>query len=68
VIAWTDATPAEAIRMASEIPARTLGLDRIGRIAVGCDADLTLFDDKLNVQATVVGGEIVYRREGVGDE
>lgn len=63
VVAWTDATPVEAIRMAAETPARALGFDRIGRIAVGNDADLTLFDDGLNVQATVVGGRIVYQRE-----
>lgn len=64
VVRWTDATPAAAIRMASEVPARVLGLSRAGHIAVGRDADLVLFDAQLTVMATLVGGEPAYRREG----
>ncbi len=63
VVAWTGTTLADAIRMASEVPARLLGLTRTGRIVVGCDADLTLFDDRLMVTGTMVGGQTVYRRE-----
>jgi N-acetylglucosamine-6-phosphate deacetylase len=62
VINWTTATPAEAIRMASETPARLLGLKDSGRIAAGCLADLVLFDDTFDVVATIVGGQVVYRR------
>jgi N-acetylglucosamine-6-phosphate deacetylase len=64
VISWTSATPAEAIRMASEIPARLLGLTDTGRIAAGCTADLVLFDAEFNVAATIIGGQIAFRREG----
>ena len=63
VVAWTGTTVADAIRMASEVPARLLGLTRTGRLAVGCDADLTLFDNRLMVTGTMVGGQTVYRRE-----
>jgi N-acetylglucosamine-6-phosphate deacetylase len=63
VIAWTGATPADAIRMASEVPARLLGLTDTGLIAAGCMADLVLFDAEFNVAATIIAGQIAFRRE-----
>ena len=58
----TGAAPEDALRMASTVPARVLGLHHKGRIAVGYDADLTLLDDTLAVDATLVGGRVAYRR------
>jgi N-acetylglucosamine-6-phosphate deacetylase len=66
-VRWTGATPAEAIAMASEVPARLLALADAGRIAVGYLADLALFDGDLNVEATIVGGEFVVDRARRGD-
>ncbi|MER3438275.1 MAG: N-acetylglucosamine-6-phosphate deacetylase [Chloroflexota bacterium] len=66
LIAWTEATVADALRMASEIPARLLGRSDLGRIAVGATADLTLFDRDLRVVATIVGGQVVYQRKEMG--
>ena len=62
----TDLTLAQAVRSVTAIPARLLGLsDRKGRLAVGCDADLTLFrlpaEGPLEIAATVVAGEVVFR-------
>lgn len=58
---WTDMDLAQAVACATETPARALRMDRKGRIAVGCDADLTLFrvreDDLMEIVMTVVGGE-----------
>lgn len=49
---------AEALRMTSLYPARVVGLaHEIGRIAPGYRADLCLFDDEFQPQATVLGGE-----------
>ena len=64
VVAWTDTTPADALRMATEVPARLLGLELAGRIAPGNDADLVLLGADLTVEATIVAAQTVYRREG----
>ena len=61
-VRWTDATPAEAILMASEVPAQLLGLSDTGHIAARCRADLVIFDDALNVEKTMVGGEFAFAR------
>jgi N-acetylglucosamine-6-phosphate deacetylase len=53
---------ADALRMASETPARVLALARKGRLEPGYDADLVVFDDELAVAATIVGGRVAYRR------
>lgn len=46
--------------------ARVTGIDRrTGAIVPGMDADLVLLDEGLRVLATIVGGAVVYRREGV---
>lgn len=57
------ATVADALRMASEVPAQVLGLGRKGRLTVGADADLVLLDAELTVVATYGQGRSLYRRE-----
>jgi N-acetylglucosamine-6-phosphate deacetylase len=61
VVSWAETGVAEACRMASEVPARLLGLRSKGRLAVGCDADLVLLDDALRVRATFREGRSLYR-------
>lgn len=54
----------DAVRMASEVPARLMGInDRKGSLAKGKDADLILFNDKIQIQATFVEGRLVYTRQ-----
>ncbi len=62
VVDWTGTGVAEACRMASEVPARVLGLPCKGRIAAGFDADLVLLDDGLHVRATFREGRLLYSR------
>ncbi len=51
-----------AIRMASEIPARSVGVfDRKGSISQGKDADFVIFNEDLSVCMTIVRGDIAYR-------
>jgi N-acetylglucosamine-6-phosphate deacetylase len=52
----------DALRMASEVPARLLGLTSKGRLAAGGDGDLVLLDEALAVEATVIGGTVAYAR------
>jgi N-acetylglucosamine-6-phosphate deacetylase len=53
----------EAIRMASLVPARIQGMaDRKGVLALEADADLVVLTDQLEVEATYVGGQCVFRR------
>ena len=51
----------EAVKMATETPARLLGVNK-GVVAEGYDADLVLLDDEMNVEWTMVGGKIVYNK------
>ncbi len=51
----------EAVKMASETPAKMLRLNK-GVIKEGYDADLAILDDDLNVITTIVNGQIVYTR------
>lgn len=67
-VAYSAAALEDVLRMASANPAKLLGLDgKFGTIEVGRRADLVLFewDEQamaLSVVATIVNGEIVYRR------
>ena len=51
----------QAVKMASANPARVMGiLDKKGTLEVGKDADIVIFDDNINVAATIVCGRKVY--------
>jgi N-acetylglucosamine-6-phosphate deacetylase len=66
-VQYSDATLDDALRMASANPAELLGLGaEFGSIEIGRRADLILFrwdeeNSSLNVDATMVNGEMVYR-------
>lgn len=46
-----------AFMMATANPARLMGLDKKGKIEVGCDADIIILDKELNLKAVIVRGE-----------
>lgn len=53
----------EACRMASTYPAQFIGVAGThGRIAAGCNADLALLDDDLQVRATWIAGDVEWHR------
>ena len=56
---------ADAVRMASEVPARLVHLASRGTLRVGARADLVVFDRTFRVLLTVVGGRVVYQRKGL---
>ena len=62
LLGWLD-LPAEQIwAMGTLNPARLAGLTNKGRIAVGADADLVLWDDNLEPLKTWMGGKCVYEK------
>jgi len=56
---------AQAVRMATEVPARVLGL-RKGRLAPGYDADVVVLKDDYEPSLTLIGGQVVYQDVGKG--
>jgi N-acetylglucosamine-6-phosphate deacetylase len=50
----------EAVTMATENPARAVGLETKGRLEVGADADLVVLSPELEVLRTFSGGEEVF--------
>ncbi len=54
----------DALDYASFNPAQHLGLYDRGQIAVGKRADFCALDHDFNVLFTIVGGKVVYQREG----
>ena len=60
MVEFTGCPWTEALAMASATPARIMGLARKGRIAVGCDADLTVIDPLGRVAETWARGVRVF--------
>ncbi len=59
MIRLAGATLPDAVRMATETPARIMGLQDIaGRVEPGRRADLVLFDENVDVKLVMIGGDI----------
>jgi N-acetylglucosamine-6-phosphate deacetylase len=57
----------EAVKLVTVNPARVQGLaHKLGILAKGKEADITIFDRDLNIQATFVNGALVYEKGGIG--
>lgn len=64
VLSWTSLSLNDALGLLTENPARQLGIyPKKGEIAVGSDADFALLDHNTQVAMTIVGGEVLYRRD-----
>lgn len=57
---FTGCSLAEAVDAFTSEPARLMDLNDRGQIQAGMRADFVLMDDRMNVMATLVGGEIVF--------
>lgn len=54
----------DAVRMATATPARILGIDdRKGSLIKGKDADVLILDKDIQIQTTIINGEIIYNKE-----
>ncbi len=47
---------ADAVYMATAVPARVMGLEKKGKLAVGYDADIVIFDSDIQAHHVIVGG------------
>ena len=64
ILVNAGASVGEAIQMATEVPARVVGVDdRKGKLAKGYDADLVLLNSNLDVVATVCRGEVAHQND-----
>ncbi|WP_313799138.1 N-acetylglucosamine-6-phosphate deacetylase [Cytobacillus sp.] len=62
VVQWGIATPAEAVYMASTIPAKSVHIDsECGKIAKGYDADFIVLNPSMDLIATYLDGICRYR-------
>ena len=53
----------ETIQMITSTPASIMGVDKTkGSLTKGKDADVVIFDENINIQMTIVGGKIIYRK------
>ena len=51
----------DAIKMASLTPARIINIDSSkGSLTTGKDADVIIFDGDINIDTTIVNGNVVY--------
>jgi N-acetylglucosamine-6-phosphate deacetylase len=55
----TDADMVSLSRMASSTPAKVMGFFDRGRIAEGLRADLIIMNNELEIQKTILNGEII---------
>lgn len=62
LVAWTDASIAQALHMCTAVPARLMGWERKGQLRAGRDADITVFDGDLCVTHTIIAGEVRHAR------
>lgn len=63
MVGWGGVTIADALTMASGVPAGLIGRTDLGRIGAGLPADLVVLTPELEVVETWIGGERVYQSD-----
>lgn len=58
-----DVPLTDVIKMAATTPAKILGIKNKGRICEGYDADITIFNDNIDIKRTIVGGKTVFEEK-----
>ncbi|MGN0164570.1 MAG: N-acetylglucosamine-6-phosphate deacetylase [Lachnospiraceae bacterium] len=53
----------DAVCMATETPARLMGLDNKGVIKEGADADLLVIDENMNIKYVIIKGNVYYENK-----
>jgi N-acetylglucosamine-6-phosphate deacetylase len=63
LLRWLPLPPEQVWAMATRNPASRIGLEPLGSVTKGAPADLVLWNDRLEVVKTWVGGQLVYKNE-----
>ncbi len=61
MITVTSMTLVEAVNAVTKVPAQKLGVEK-GKLKVGYDADIVIFDENFSIISTIVSGEIKYNK------
>lgn len=59
MVTLADVPLCDALKMASETPAKIMRLKNKGKIKPNYDADIVIFDDNIDIKKTIVGGKVV---------
>jgi len=62
MLRYTTASICEVVSMVTNLPARKLNLNK-GLLEIGYDADIVVFDDDIDIKLSIIGGDIVYKKE-----
>jgi N-acetylglucosamine-6-phosphate deacetylase len=55
----------DSVRMMTDTPARIMGIhNHKGSLVAGKDADIVIFDKEIDIKMTIVGGRIIYKKQG----
>lgn len=61
MVQLADVSLIDAVKMITLTPARIMNVHgQKGSLAAGKDADLVIFDQNINIEKTIVGGQIIY--------
>lgn len=61
MVNMADVPLIDAVKMMTSTPARIIGVsDRKGSLAKGKDADIVIFDEKINIETTIIKGRVVH--------
>ena len=63
MVKMADIPLIEAIRMITVTPAKIIGVaDKKGALVAGKDADIVIFNEDIEIQATIIKGRVVYQK------
>lgn len=60
MVTLADVDICDAVKMASETPAKILGINSVGKLEENYFADIVIFDNEINIYKTIVNGKEVY--------
>ncbi|WAC39682.1 N-acetylglucosamine-6-phosphate deacetylase [Pedobacter sp. SL55] len=66
MITLADVSLLDAVKMASTTPAKILNIeDGKGELLKGKEADIVIFDEEINIETTIVNGNVVYSKDKI---